>query len=101
MRVDLLYLLFHHFADLQIQDSTTLHGSDYVLPVPRSVTFAPGDDNQDVEFSILPDDLIEDTESFTLTLSNVNGAILSNPSSATVHIVDETGKSDKITCCYR
>ena len=91
-----LYLSFHRFTDLQIQDSTTLHGSDYVLPVPSSVTFAPGAASQDIEFSILTDDLIENTESFTITLSNVNGAILTSPSSATVHIVDETGKSDKI-----
>ena len=69
-------------------------GSDYSL-MPQVLTFSDSITNQQVVPIVIPDDIVEDEESFELTLEIVgedaiNVQIL--PSQVTVNIVDMDGK---------
>lgn len=63
-------------------------GGDYCLP-PQVVTFEPGEKMVTVHFPITDDQVAEDTENFTLTLSSPVSAVLSEGhTTATVWITD-------------
>ena len=70
-------------------DQTAHAGSDYAQ-TSGTVTFAPGQFSKTISIPIFQDALVEETETFTVTLSNpsVNAAI-GSPSTTTVSIFDD------------
>ncbi|XP_072048841.1 FRAS1-related extracellular matrix protein 2-like [Amphiura filiformis] len=77
-------------VNFNIEDKTTTLANDYSSPVQTSVTFAPGVDYADVDFTILEDNFIEDKESFTISLTSPLGGVIGIPSFTTVYIEDKT-----------
>jgi uncharacterized repeat protein (TIGR01451 family) len=70
-------------------DGTARSESDYRSSAENTMTFAPGGPvEQQVPFSILPDCLDEDEETFTLSLSTDSGAKLEEPSKLEVRVED-------------
>ena len=74
-------------VDYATSDGTATDGADYTGG-SGSLTFAPGDTEKTISFSILDDSLDEDDEIFTLTLSDPVNATL-EVSVATALIVDD------------
>ena len=75
-------------VDYATADETAEGGADYSA-ANGTLTWAAGvSGNQTISISITDDSLAEALESFTLTLSNVSGAVLGANSSATVNILD-------------
>ena len=69
--------------------NTSTSGSDYTLPSSQTVTFADGITSQSFQVGLVDDSSVENSEEFTLTLSNpTGGATLGTDSTATVTIVD-------------
>ena len=68
--------------------------SDYT-PVSHNVMFSASDSPQETtvsfDISVTDDDILENVESFHLNLANVDGAIIGEPSVATVSIEDDDG----------
>jgi len=54
-----------------------------------TVTFTPGVTQSTINLAIVNDALVENTETFNVTLSNSSGATLGAPSSATITIIDD------------
>ena len=79
-------------SDLTASAGTT---NDY-LPVSQTVTFGASDSPQETtmtfDINIRDDDVAEQDESFHLNLANVEGALIGEPSVATVSIEDNDGK---------
>ncbi len=73
-------------------DGSAAASSDYT-PVTRTLTFAPGARTVTVSVPILNDVVAEDTETVTLTLSNVAGgtppALLGVRATATLNVLDD------------
>ena len=80
-----------HVSDLNIQDVSTEGAADYV-PDDTTASFANGVEFVDMTFNIEADDVVEDLESFTITLENPSSGFVAEPGTATVFILDETGK---------
>jgi hypothetical protein len=75
-------------VDYATVDETAEGGADYSA-ANGTLTWAAGvSGNQTISISITDDSSAEALESFTLTLSNVSGAVLGANSSATVNILD-------------
>ncbi len=64
--------------------------ADYTVPVEVKGTFAAQVTYQSLQFTIIPDDLIENTEKFTITLQNNVRGEIKEPNMATVYILDDT-----------
>jgi hypothetical protein len=76
-------------VDYATGDGTALGGSDYTA-ANGTLTWADGvSGNQTISISITDDDMVELSESFTVTLRNVSVATLGAISSATVNIIPE------------
>ncbi|MES4792220.1 MAG: hypothetical protein C4321_03865 [Chloroflexota bacterium] len=70
-------------------DGTAVAGCDYVA-TSRTVTFADGEEYKDITIPLLPDNLVENNETFRLVLSSpTGGAILGSGRSVTVTILDD------------
>ncbi len=69
-------------------DGTAAAGEDYTA-TGGTLTFAPGETTKSIAVPILNSGVYEADETFTVTLSNPNGATLGTPASATVTIVDD------------
>jgi hypothetical protein len=73
--------------------TTTTNGTAAMLldyaPVTNTVSFAAGETAKSVFIPIVNDTLIEADETVTMELTNVIGALLFNPSKATLTIVDD------------
>ena len=68
---------------------TAFGGFDF-SPVTGTVTFAPGERSKTILVPINDDTLVEDSETFRVTLSNPSpGAIIGNPPNAIVTIIDD------------
>ena len=77
-------------------DLTAVSGADYIFP-STDVVFAPGSvvgDSQAISISVLSDDLVENTETFSLNLYSMSllAAIDSGRDQATVEIIDDSSK---------
>ena len=70
--------------------SSVSAGSDY-QPVATSLTFAPGDERQCFQVSVLVDQLDEGKEDFRAELSTTSDISVTN-ASATISILDSHGK---------
>lgn len=75
-------------VDYTTGDGSAVAGSDYAATSGK-VTFDPGQTSRAISVGTTPDRLLEDPETFTVTLSNPVNATLGNPSSATVTITDD------------
>ena len=71
---------------------TALAGFDF-SPVTGTITFAPGERTKTILVPINDDDIVEDSETFRVTLSNPSpGTIIGTPPNAIVTIIDnDTG----------
>ena len=79
-------------SDLNIKDVSTEGAADYSVPDDTTASFAKGVEFVDMTFNIEADDVVEDLESFTVTLENPSSGFVAEPATATVFIIDETGK---------
>ena len=78
-------------VDYATVDGTAAAGADYPA-TNGTLTFADGvSGNQTISITITDDNTTEIAEAFTVTLSNVSGAILGANSSATVNIINDSG----------
>jgi hypothetical protein len=69
-------------------NGTATVGSDYI-PTTNLVTFAAGESVRTVTIQIVNDTVIEGNETVTMELTNVIGAFLLAPSTATLTIIDD------------
>lgn len=67
---------------------TATPGLDYTLPAGPLV-FAPGEQMKTIPLVLLTDAVAEMPESVVLTLTNSTGMVASNPSSATIALIDD------------
>ena len=75
-------------VDFATSDGTALTGRDYTA-TSGTITFAPGETTKTITIPITDDMIVEDNETFTITLTNATGfASLGAQSSAVVTIVD-------------
>lgn len=73
-------------VDYTLVSGTALAGSDFTAAA-GTLTFAPGETSKTINMTIIEDTLFEDTESYTVELSNASGAFIFD-SQATVTIDD-------------
>ena len=66
-------------------------GSDYNDPVVTTVTFGPGQTSASYSVPIVDDGNIEDTETFTASLSTTESNVTIGDDTATVTILDDDG----------
>ena len=64
-------------VDYETADGTAVAGSDYTA-TSGTLTFEPGDDAKTVRVPLIDDDVEDDGETFTLTLSNAAGATIAD-----------------------
>ncbi len=87
------------FGDVSVgysaTDGSAVNGNDYSLTDGR-IYFADGQRGQTLNIKIIDDKLVENTETFTLTLSNPANATLGGNQNATISIVDND-KPQQIT----
>ena len=89
-------MVFFSTSDVVSSDITAKAGAtnDYT-PVSHNVIFSASDSPQETtvsfDISVTDDDILENVEYFHLNLANVNGAIIGEPSVATVSIDDNDG----------
>ncbi len=69
-------------------NGTATPTNDFII-VTNTIVFRPGETNKLVSIPIVDDQLIEGDETVSMILSNVIGAILIEPTSATLTIVDD------------
>jgi hypothetical protein len=72
-------------VDYATSDGTATAGSDYEA-ISGTLTFAPGEISKVITVTLLSDNVVEESESFTVDLSAPSNATLGTPSSATVTI---------------
>ena len=75
-------------VNYEVVPGTATDGEDFTI-VNGTVTFASGELVKVVEIPILDDDVLEQPESFTVTLSNPSRFELGNPSSGVITILDD------------
>jgi len=71
--------------------------SDYT-GVSRQLSFQPGGTELCTAINIINDVILEDSETFSVQLTATDQAVILNPSSATVSIIDNDGESGSISC---
>jgi hypothetical protein len=77
-------------------DGTAQAGDDYTGVPSTVVEFAPGERVKRQTISLANDSIPEDPEDFTVALSDPDGAVLTDPSTAAAEILDDdSGSSDK------
>jgi len=77
-------------VDYATSDDTAEAGVDYTA-TSGTLTFSPGDTSQNFTVPILDDELEEDKETVTLTLSDPSNASLGGTNPATLNIIDDEG----------
>ena len=65
--------------------------------LPTQLTFQPGEIELCIQITIIDDVILEDNETFSVGLSTTDQAVLLNPSSATVTILNSDSESGSIT----
>ncbi len=77
-------------VDYTVNPGTALPGEDYINPGTQTVTFNPGETSKQITITIINDQIFENDETFTVTLSNAtNGASIGSPATATVTITND------------
>ena len=74
-------------VDYSTSDGTASERRDYITAL-GTLNFGAGETTKSFIVLINSDAYVEGTETFNVTLSNASGAILGDPSIATVHIID-------------
>ncbi|KAG7297745.1 hypothetical protein JYU34_018463 [Plutella xylostella] len=69
-------------------DGTAEAGSDYIA-AQGTLVFKPGEVEKTFQVQVIDDDVFEEDEHFYVRLSSPKGAVLGNPSTATVVILDD------------
>ena len=80
-------------SDMTVTDVTASGANvDFMSPATGTATFAAGSgaESVDMVFTIREDTVREDTETFTITLSNPSRASLAEPTVSTVYIEDQS-----------
>ena len=80
------------YEGVRTSDGTALSATDYTALTNAEASFSPGVDFDEVTIAITEDDIREDTETFTLSLTAPSGGVIGDPSTATVFILDESCK---------
>ena len=81
----------HFFSSLALQAGTATT-TDYTT-LGQQVTFSTVETIKTVPVSITNDNIAEETESFTASLTAVSGAVVSGDGdTATINIIDDDGK---------
>ncbi len=62
-------------VDVATKDGTAQGGLDFT-PVAETLVFAPGEREKIVSIAVTPDDAVENPETFSVELSNLNGATM-------------------------
>ena len=78
-------------------------GDDYTGSGPFYITFPAGDDHVMFIISITNDDVVEDTETFTLSInpsSLPSGVTVDDPSQATVTIIDDDSEYKALVAIF-
>ncbi len=84
-------------VDYATADGTAVAGSDYPAAT-GTLTYSDGmSGNQTISIAITDDSTVENTETFTVTLSNISRATLGANSSAVVNIIDNDTATLPIT----
>jgi hypothetical protein len=82
---------------VQLDAQTADDGTDFIVPLTRTVTFSPGSNRADITINIIDDDIIEATETFFADLAGIGSkVILGSPQRTTVFIQDNDSKSVSI-----
>lgn len=85
------------FVDFSTANGTAIGGIDYVSSM-GTVAFADGEDVATISVPLMDDNIYEDTETFTVTLSNPAGGMWpGSPRTATVSIIDDDVAGDRLT----
>ncbi len=75
--------------------------ADYVIESTRSLTITPDSSNEAcLNIRVLIDDIIEDEEAFSLTMSSFDAALSIPDQSRTIKLLDSSGKeliSDRVS----
>jgi microcystin-dependent protein len=83
-------------VDYNTEDNTAVVGEDY-QPVSGTLTFMDGEISQTIEVPLLDDATYEGDETFTVTLSNVQGGVvLGLPEGAFITINEDDSKPESI-----
>ena len=89
------YGYFFLMSDVVSSERSARSGNDY-HPVVHTVIFGADSSPPETEVSFViqvkDDNIVENVESFHLTLENINGALVGQPQKAEVHIEDNDGK---------
>ena len=82
------------FSDVVSSDMSARSGNDY-HPVAHTVIFAANSNPPETVVSFViqvkDDNIVENIESFHLTLENINGGLIGQPQKAEVQIQDNDG----------
>jgi hypothetical protein len=82
---------------VQLDAQTADGGTDFTVPITRTVTFSPGSNRADITINIIDDDIVEETETFFADLAGIGSkVILGSPQRTTVFIQDNDSKSVSI-----
>ena len=96
----MLILPLWFISDTTITGVTATGGGvDFLSPVTDTATFTAEAESVDMVFTIREDTVVEDTESFTITLTNPSGASLAEPTVSTVYIEDQTSTYTNHSFC--
>lgn len=79
-------------VDYETANATATERSDYTTAL-GTLRFSSGETSKSFDVLINEDSHVEGTETATVMLSNPVGAVLSNPSTATVEIVDDSSEA--------
>jgi hypothetical protein len=87
-----VHYAFGNGADTATPGATNPDGSgDYVDDGGGDLTFTAGQSSRTITVALNDDDVIEDDERFTVTLSGQSGLVLGDPHTAHVNIADDDG----------
>ncbi len=78
---------------LATADGTAQAGSDYMALTPGKLAFAPGETTKTITINVLGDTAIEDRETFSLLLSDPNGATIGEGTAIGTILNDDTALS--------
>ncbi|CAB3983870.1 gliding motility-associated C-terminal domain-containing, partial [Paramuricea clavata] len=76
-------------AEVQLDAQTADGGTDFTVPITRTLTFSPRSNRANITINIIDDDIVEATETFFADLAGIGSkVILGSPQRTTVFIQD-------------
>ena len=82
----------HSTSSVSLPATHAVGGSDFTADPTTMLTFYSGNTNRTVSVMAEDDSVIENNETFTLSLTSNDDAVDMTPQSATVTIIDQTSK---------